>query len=414
MTHPLVAVSLPKRCRIFKAFRRLPIRIAVVIALAAWRGLGQKPETPPSPKLGASVTANADMVACSVKELKKSDVQGLKVYSPDGRKYLLDKKDNNGISQVYMGDDVNPELNCITCTQQPGGPKPDRSKMQPHWHPSGRWIFLAVEREKYSPPPLLGLSRSYVEGQLENGLWTNMYAVSPNGNEWHQLTDFKSGVAGIADGFTGPAVTPDGKKVVWSQIIDGNVFKYSPFGRWQLILADFEDLNGVPGLTNKRDITPTEMYWNEPGNFAPDNESLLLSGSVEKNAEGMDQYILNIRNGELTNLTQSPKIWDEHGVFSPDGGEILFMSSYPYRNDPNSYKVLSLKAEFMVMNRDGSNLRQVTHFRELGYPEYSKDGGIAASAEWNPSGRSANLRRLFFPAYEYWDLVFEGSCGPNR
>ncbi len=76
-----------------------------------------------------------------------------------------------------------------------------------------------------------------MEGQLQNGIWTNMYAVSPDGNDWHQLTDFKSGVAGVPDGFSGPAVTGDGKHVVFSQIVDGNVFVYRPFGRWQLVLA---------------------------------------------------------------------------------------------------------------------------------------------------------------------------------
>jgi len=410
MTHPvLVAAFFPYRAgTVFAAFRRQPVRIAVVIALAVSSGHSQVPQT--LPRSSSSVTTDADIAACGVKELKKSDVQGLKVYSPDGRKYLLNKEDKKGVFQIYIGNDSSSELTCVTCMQRPGGPAADRSKMQPHWHPSGRWIFLAVEREKYSPPPLLGLSRKYVMGQLQNGLWTNMYAVSPDGKDWYRLTDFKSGVKGTPDGFTGPALTNDGKKAVWSQIVDGNIFKYSPFGRWQLILADFEDQNGVPGFTNIKDITPTGMYWNEPGNFAPDNESLLFSGSVEKDAQGMDQYILNIRSGELANLTQSPKIWDEHGVFSPDGREILFMSSYPYRSDPKSYKTLSLKTEFMMMNRDGSNLKQLTHFREPGYPEYSKEG-IAASAEWNPGGRSANLRRLFFPAYESWDIVFDGACG---
>jgi hypothetical protein len=65
----------------------------------------------------------------------------------------------------------------------------------------------------------------------------------------------------------------------------------------------------------------------------------------------------------------------------------------------------------MLMNRDGSGLIQLTHFREPGYPEYSRRGGIAANAVWSPDGRSANLLRYFFPNLEYWDVVFEGPCG---
>jgi hypothetical protein len=281
--------------------------------------------------------------------------------------------------------------------------------MQPRWHPSGRWISLAVERDKFSAPPVLGWSRKYVEGQLQNGLFTNMYLVSPDGASWHRLSDFQSNVKGVADGFTGVAFTRDGRQAVWSQAVDGNIFRYWPFGRWELTLADFEETDGVPRYTNLRNITPKDMHWNEPGSFAPDNVSLLLSGSVEKDAQGMDQYILNIRTRALQNLTSSPTVWDEHGKFSPDGQKIIFMSAHPYRQDPNASKALSIKTEFMLMNADGSGLTQLTRFRQPGSPEYAD--GIAASFEWSPDGRSAYLARLFFPEYEYWTVVFAASCG---
>jgi Tol biopolymer transport system component len=364
----------------------------------------------PQGKQGSSPQSGPADGPCAVAELKRSAVQGLKVYAPDGKRYLMNKEDEEGTAQVYVGSDEGPGLACITCTERPNGPKRKRFKMQPHWHSSGKWIFLAVERDKYSAPPLLGLSRKYVEGQLQNGIWTNMYAVSPDGREWHQLTDFKSGVKGAPDGFTGPALTRDGKKAVWSQIVDGNILAYWPFGRWELILADFEEVNGIPRFTNLRNITPKGMNWNEPGNFHPDNESLLLSGSDQKDAQGMDLYILNIRTGSLTNLTKSPTVWDEHGVFSPDGNKIIYMSAEPYRKDPNASKIQSIKTEFMLMDKDGSHVTQLTHFKEPGYPE-SQKGAIAATAEWSHDGHSVSLAGLLFPKYDYWDLKFRGPCG---
>lgn len=346
--------------------------------------------------------------ACAIKELKKSEVQGLKMYAPDRSRFLVNKEDDKGVHQIYIGKDGSSALACITCVQRPGGPKPERLKMAPNWHPSGKWIFVPVERDQYSTPPVLGWSRGFVEGMLHSGLWTNMWAVSPDGEHWHKLTDFKSNVRGTADGFTGPVMTPDGRKAVWSQIVDGNVLVYT-FGRWELILADYEEKNGVPNFINRRDVTPAGMHWNEPGSFHPDGHSLLFSGSTEKDARGMDQYILDIRTNKLTNLTNSPTVWDEHGRFSPDGKKIIFMSAHPYRADPNSSKVLSIRTDFMLMNADGSGLTQLTHFKEPGYPESSE--GIAASPDWNPDGRSANLRQLFFPKYQYWDVVFQGACG---
>lgn len=173
-------------------------------------------------------------------------------------------------------------------------------------------------------------------------------------------------------------------------------------------MADIVDIDGAPALQNKENINPPGMNWNEP-NFHPNNQLLLFSGSDQKDAQGMDQYTLNIETRKLTNLTNSPSVWDEHGAFSPDGTKILFMSAWPYRSSPKSSKVVSIKTEFVLMDSDGRNLQQITHFLEPGYPETSK--GIAASSVWDPDGRSANLRQLIFPDYQYWDVIFHGPCG---
>jgi Tol biopolymer transport system component len=103
-------------------------------------------------------------------------------------------------------------------------------------------------------------------------------------------------------------------------------------------------------------------------------------------------------------------VWDEHGRFSPNGEKIIFMSAYPYRSDPKASRVLTIRTEFMLMNNDGSNLTQLTHFRSKGYSESDK-GGIAANPEWHPDGRSAALRTLFFPDYVDWTITFQGACG---
>ena len=247
----------------------------------------------------AEFTPAQHEAASVVRSLKKPELTGVKIYSPDGSRYLINKEDEHGIAQVYVGARGSEALTCITATQQPGGPAPGRFKMQVQWHPSGKWIFMAAEREKYTPPPILGLDRKFVEGELQCGIWTNMYATTPDGVWWQRLTDFKSGVPKTADGFTGPAFTPDGKTAVWSQVIDGNIFAYWPFGKWELIQASVEEKDNLPVFTNLKDITPKGMNWNEPGNFSRDNVSLALTGSVEKDAQGMDQYILNIKTGAL-------------------------------------------------------------------------------------------------------------------
>jgi len=348
--------------------------------------------------------------ACVVQDIVRGD--GLIVWSPTGAQYIVNKKDEEGTYQLYVGGTSGSTPDCITCVERPNSPALDRHKLQPRWHPSGEWIVLAGEREKYDKPVIS--TPQMIEGWVQSGLWVNIYATRPDGSEWHKLSDFGGKQRG--DGFTGPAFTPDGGQAVWAQIVDGNIF-VNLFGRWELILADFrEDSDGVPSFENLRDITPRGARWVEPGNFSPDGKSLLITADIGMaDPQGMDQFILDITTGSTRNLTGSPKLWDEHGVFSPDGEKILFMSSYPFRANPNQHNTLFLKTEFMLMNRDGTGLQQVTHFNSPGHPETNtRPGSVAANGEWHPNGRTISVLNLFFPDYETWTITFKGDCGSSR
>jgi Tol biopolymer transport system component len=325
-----------------------------------------------------------------------------RIWSPDRTKFLVNKLDANGVYQIYLGHATDTSLTCISLNNSFSLLRPwkDRQKMQVQWHPSGNFIICAVEKEFY--PELLYTPYELRLGWLQSGIWMDVWATTGDGSNWYQLAITEHGV-------TGPAFTPDGKKAVWAEALNsGNIF-VDVFGVWKLRLSNFTVIN-IPTFTGTADISPAGSRWLEPGNFAPDGRSLLLNSDIGMtNAEGQDQYILDIVTGQLTNLTNSPKIWDEHGVFSPDGKKILFMSSYPYRADTNSYHTLSIKTEFMLMNRDGSNLQQLTHFRTQGYPEYHN--GIAAIGFFSPDGSTIYGQSLNFPYMENWIIKFSGSCG---
>jgi Tol biopolymer transport system component len=328
---------------------------------------------------------------------------GLTLWSPNHTQYVVNQQDAAGIFQLYVGSATAPAV-CITCTQHPNGPAPNLHKLQPHWHPSGKWIVLAGEMANFQPPILS--TPALVLGWLECGLWMNIYMTRPDGSQWYQLSNFLPNQP--PNGFTGVAFTPDGTKAAWAQIIHGNIFKYT-FGRWQLMLADFQETDGVPAFVNVRDITPAGAAWIEPGNFSPDNKSLLITSDIGlSNALGMDQFILDITTGKVVNLTNSPNVWDEHGMFSPDGTKILFMSSYPFRSQWWSDWTIFLKTEFMMMNSDGTNLHQVTHFNYPGYPESDPafQGSVAANGEWSPDGECISAQNLFFPSYQVWWISF--------
>lgn len=345
------------------------------------------------------------MSNCDVLTLKELPTSDLRLESPDGKKYLVNKADEYGIFQIYVGDVGSDQMTCISNQFRWGAPLPWKMKMQANWHPNSRWITCAVERDTYTVSPLLFWNRDYIVASLQTGLWTDMYAVSPNGVKWVKMTSFASNTPGVGDGFTGPAMTPDGKHGVWSQAMGGNIFQYYPFGQWQLTMGDWiEGTDGIPKWQNIRDITPPGMNWNEPGNFCPTDPNVLVMTGSFNNAdqEGMDQYLLNVSTKSLTNLTNSP-YWDEHGVFSPDGKKILFMSSFPYK-DPASSTWLSIKTEFMLMNKDGSGLQQLTSFT---------DTGIAAIGAWSKDGTKVTLLQMQVTKYKAWELVFAGPCGKS-
>lgn len=341
---------------------------------------------------------------CEVESIEKLSQGGLKVWSPDGQKYLLNMKDKNGDYQIYVGnkDDVEPK--CITDRNLPGGPIKERNKMQVNWHPSGKWIIFAGERFLY---PEIWIPKRLRQGWLECGIWMDIYSITADGSQCTRLANPKGG-------FTGVAFTPDGKRGVWAEAI-GMVPK-AVFGKWLLKMADFEEKDGRPALTNIKDITPPGAVWLEPGTFSPNGKDIALNADIGMtDAQGQDQYILNVDTLELRNLTNSPRVWDEHGVFSPDGEKLFLMSSYPYRERPNSYKILGLKTEFMIMNRDGTGLQQVTHFNTPGYPESYKEGATPAVGFWSKDGREIEALVLLggsrFPDYDVWKIKFRGHCG---
>lgn len=349
--------------------------------------------------------------SCDIASIDKSPIAGFQNWSPDGTHYMALRKDGRGFYQVYVGEFASGTETCITCGEHVGLPSADLNHLMPVWHPSGNYVTVGVEIPNHWKPALV--PDALVESLLQDGEFLNMYAGTPDGAKWWQLTNLKSTEA---DGFVGPALPPDGGTAAWTRLVNGNILQYQ-FAKWDLNLSDFKiAADGTPSLVNTRNITPTGGNWFEPANFAPDGERLLLTTDIGlKDAQGMDQWVYNVRTGQLDNLTNSPDVWDEHGVFAPNGDKIAFMSSYPYRSDPSSYKTLSLRTEFMLMDSDGSNLRQLTHFNQRGYPEYTDERSVAAGPAWSPDGSQLAAAQLLagghFPAQVTWIISFKGNCG---
>jgi Tol biopolymer transport system component len=273
------------------------------------------------------------------------------------------------------------------------------------------WITLGVEMDAPNWPPLV-CDQKCKDGLLISGINANLWAVKTDGSQWVLLKKWDPAHPELGQGFTGPAYTPDGSRGYWADIVDGDVLVYG-FGKWRLQRSDFAlDSNGVLTMSNTTDVTPDGANWVEPGNISPDGKKLLLNmdiGLPANNTFGQDQFILDLETSAVTNLTNSPTAWDEHGLFSPDGKKIVWMSSKPY---PDATWVGNLRTDFMLMDADGSNVQQLTHFNQPGYPESLDAGSVAAVAGFTPDGRHLQ-------ALDQWDVGtqklylfdFNGACG---
>jgi hypothetical protein len=326
--------------------------------------------------------------------------------SPTSNRWVATQYDANGVNQAYISTSINGSYNCITCAAIPGAPAVGLNKFMVNWHPSGQWLAAGVEEASYG---WSWLPQVYKRGFLQSGVSMNLWITTPSGNRWYQMTDFSD--AGPAYGFTGTPFTPDGKKAAAAILINGSSSS-NPFGVWRLYSADFGVANGIPSLTNRTDITPAGAKWIEPGNFSPDGNHLLISTDIGlTDAEGQDQWSLDITTGALQQLTNTPAVWDEHGYYSPSGKKISFMSSYPYRSDPTSYKTLSLETEIMLMDADGGNLQQLTHFNAPGYPESQSNRTVAAAAWFIASSQLYAI--VMGPNFisTSWMIAFAGACG---
>jgi hypothetical protein len=349
---------------------------------------------------------------CQVKSIQQlpSDFDALAL-APGSDTAYFNAPDLTGKYQLYSQKTGEPRR-CMTCIQVSGGPRVDRHKMMTAQHPSGKWIFVGIEEDYHD---LMWLPESWQIGLLQSGIWLNMWVTNPAGDRWWRLTDFSASAQ--ANGYVGTPFTSDGQVGVWAEAQNGADMSKNTFGVWRLYAAEFVvDAAGNPGFVNKRDITPSDARWVEPGNFHPDKRRILLSTDIgmgdPRDASGQDQWALDIYTGQLTQLMNTPKVWDEHGLYSPDGKRVVYMSNYHYSlAEPESYRVWSLKTEFMLVNSDGSGLQLLTHFNEPGYPESQTVGTIAAVAQWGEAGTLQTT--VMGPNFSKtnWLIRFQGPCG---
>ena len=366
------------------------------------------------PRLTAPPSTNA----CAVKSIQKLGLgKSVNWSATTGLVALASNTDigSNGSWQIYTQPVQGGSPTCLTCVQETGGPLPQNFKTSPYWSPNGQWIVMQAEMNTHYGYPQ---NQSQDSGAfILNGWYNDLFVMNPATNAWYQLTHYDgSGLASRTKpaGALIPTFSFDGTKLLWSAIV-GLPDSSHPFGYWELQRADFVLNSGVPSLQNVTDPVPSSLggTWFESGGFSPDGQTMLFISDIGLSSQyGMDLWSYSSVTGKFTNLTNSPNTWDEHAGFSPHGTKIAWMSSLPY---PGINLSTDLKTEIMLMNPDGSDVEQVTHFNTPGYPEYSPSRSVAAGSSWSPDGTQLLVEQLLsvtdYPQDQDWLVTFNGQCG---
>jgi Tol biopolymer transport system component len=306
--------------------------------------------------------------------------------------------DSNNVHQLYtMRPDGSAKM-CLTCGLSSGPARATQHKFNPIWHSSGKWLIVQVERDNWLS--WLNGDKAFSEVLL-NGLWSDLYATTPDGRVWYKLTD--TGLT--TDGAAFPHLSADGTKLVWSRLM-APASATAPFGEWRLLTADFVVQNGAPVLQNQRDLTPSTGRFFEAHGFSPDGRNVIITSDIAStNPWEKDIWTIELATGTRKNLTADGQ-WNEHSKYSPSGVRISYMSSRPYW--------IFLQTDLWVMAADGSAKSQLTHFNVPGYPEYMPGVNMVGRSSWSADGSRLAVTAgasTAFPNRNLWMLTFAGRCG---
>lgn len=316
-------------------------------------------------------------------------------------------QDSAGFFQVYRMLPDGSQNQCLTCAGLPGAPAARLHKGSPSWDPSGHYILFQAEIPDHPG------REGDADATPGAGFWQDLWLMTADGKQFWQLTDY--GTTNLS-GVLVPRFSRDGSKVFWAQLLAGRVsstYRTGPFGRWRLDVADFVIQNNTPQILNTRLYAPANGIFYESQDWAPDGTKVIFAADATLPSPFViNLFALDLTTRRLTNLTNAPQAWNEQGTFSPSGKKIAFMSS---RNNPEYVppKIFSLRAEAFLMDADGKNVVQLSHFNTPGFPEYTPGkASIATKAAWSPDGTQLLQTQHFagLPSV-LWMFTFAGACG---
>ena len=361
--------------------KKIIIVVILVLIVLAVLGIAKKKNTNFDNEISNPKTEAKNQKIESIKLILNEGVRPR--FAPDGQSFLFDKKNSDGYYDVYISD----LAGNITAnvTENKNGIK-QRNNGNATFDKSGKYIVFISEEDDHF------LDNQKYLADPGVGVFSNLYATDINQNKFWQLTNIpikKSLTDKIpATATVNPHFSEDGKLLIWTErYAEGGNLNW---GKWRIKAGDFVIENNQPKLMNERVVfTPTK------GNYVTfmgqlDATHWIVSGNLDGQHEyGMDQYVLNVNNKQLTNLTNTPEYWEEDSSVMPDG-RIVYISNIDskLKFDFNKNWVSQpMERDYYIMNADGSAKERLTYFNEKGAPEYAKERIMTVASDISPDGK---------------------------
>lgn len=248
------------------------------------------------------------------------------------------------------------------------------------WSPDGAWLVFQGQKQKAPETQnIVGMPGRSVN----NDLWI----TDLKGNFW-LLEEVPLRNDRDAQGLLFPQFSPDGSSLIWAK--RDNAGTASSFGDWSIGIGHLSLVNGAPMLQDVR-------YWRPNGNgfyeTHPFEDSCSFLYTHHHDRAGMDIYRNNVCTNESHKVTMGDSaVWEEHATALPDG-RIIWISSQGHALPGPGTADWSLKSELWIMNRDGSDPRQLTFFNTPGHPHrdlipaVARGRDLAAAANTFADGR---------------------------
>jgi Tol biopolymer transport system component len=250
---------------------------------------------------------------------------------------------------------------------------PTRHQGMPYWHPSGRYLVLAAQKQEWRSPRMFG-NPDY-EAVPGFGLHDDLWLVAADGTRaWRLTNDPNTRTQGILM----PVFSPDGRHLAWSERQADKTY--------ELQVADFLT-TPEPHLEHIRSYQPGGRAYYEPGSFTSDSQSLTYSSDQDTHSFWRSQiYRLDLATGQGVRLTTG-NAYSEHPtvVKTPDGDWVIYMSILGVDHYPHH---LALGTDWYAMRIDGSGSKRLTsmNVNRKDNPQNTGVPLVAITVSVSPSG----------------------------